>query len=44
MAKLMVKRIGQPHDIGWLAIYLASEESSWVTAADFDIDGDATAW
>jgi len=44
MAKLMIKRIGQPQDIGWLAIYLASDESSWVTAADFAIDGGATAW
>lgn len=42
--KFMVKRLGQPEDIGWLAIYLASDESSWVTAADFSIDAGATAW
>lgn len=43
LAKFMVKRLGQPQDIGWLAIYLASDESSWVTAADFAIDAGATA-
>jgi NAD(P)-dependent dehydrogenase (short-subunit alcohol dehydrogenase family) len=40
----MLKRLGQPEDIGWLAIYLASDESSWVTAADFAVDAGATAW
>jgi NAD(P)-dependent dehydrogenase (short-subunit alcohol dehydrogenase family) len=44
MAKLMLKRLGQPEDIGWCATFLASNESSWVTAADFRIDGGATAW
>lgn len=44
LSKLMIKRTGQPEDIGWLAIYLASDESSWVTAADFNIDAGATAW
>jgi NAD(P)-dependent dehydrogenase (short-subunit alcohol dehydrogenase family) len=44
MGKLMIKRLGKPEDIGWCATYLASDESSWVTAADFRIDGGATAW
>ncbi|SDP61658.1 NAD(P)-dependent dehydrogenase, short-chain alcohol dehydrogenase family [Rhodoferax sp. OV413] len=44
LEKCMLKRIGQPEDIGWLAIYLASDESGWVTAADFNIDAGATAW
>jgi NAD(P)-dependent dehydrogenase (short-subunit alcohol dehydrogenase family) len=44
LTKFMVKRLGQPEDIGWLAIYLASDESTWVTAADFAIDAGATAW
>jgi NAD(P)-dependent dehydrogenase (short-subunit alcohol dehydrogenase family) len=42
--KTMLDRFGQPEDIAWAAIYLASEESSWVTGADFSIDGGATAW
>jgi NAD(P)-dependent dehydrogenase (short-subunit alcohol dehydrogenase family) len=44
MEKLMIKRLGQPEDIGWCATYLASDESTWVTAADFRIDGGSTAW
>ncbi|MFT4067745.1 SDR family NAD(P)-dependent oxidoreductase [Paraburkholderia sp.] len=44
LAKAMVKRTGQPEDIAWCALYLASDESSWVTAANFPIDGGATAW
>ncbi len=44
MEKFMLKRLGQPEDIGWLAVYLASDESSWVTGADFNIDAGATAW
>jgi NAD(P)-dependent dehydrogenase (short-subunit alcohol dehydrogenase family) len=44
MSKLMLKRLGKPEDIGWCATFLASDESSWITAADFRIDGGATAW
>lgn len=43
LAKAMLKRLGQPDDIAWCATYLASDESSWVTAADMSIDGGATA-
>lgn len=44
MTKLMIKRLGTPEDVAWCALYLAADESSWVTAADFRIDGGATAW
>jgi NAD(P)-dependent dehydrogenase (short-subunit alcohol dehydrogenase family) len=44
MSKLMIKRLGQPEDIAWCATYLGSDESSWVTASDFRVDGGATAW
>jgi len=44
LEKFMVKRLGQPEDLGWLAICSTSDESSWVTAADFNIDTGAIAW
>jgi meso-butanediol dehydrogenase/(S,S)-butanediol dehydrogenase/diacetyl reductase len=34
-----IGRLGQPEDIAGLAVYLASEESSWVTGAVFPVDG-----
>lgn len=36
-------RIGQPSEIAQLAVYLASEESSFVTGAEFVVDGGETA-
>ena len=44
LRKLMLKRLGQPEDVAWCATFLASDESSWITAADFAVDGGATAW
>jgi NAD(P)-dependent dehydrogenase (short-subunit alcohol dehydrogenase family) len=35
----IIGRIGTPEDIGWAAVYLASDESTWVTGASFAIDG-----
>jgi NAD(P)-dependent dehydrogenase (short-subunit alcohol dehydrogenase family) len=42
--KIMLGRFGQPEDIAQCALYLASDESAWVTGADFAIDGGTTAW
>jgi len=36
-------RFGRPEDIAHLALYLASEEASWVTGAEYVIDGGYTA-
>jgi NAD(P)-dependent dehydrogenase (short-subunit alcohol dehydrogenase family) len=38
-----IGRIGQPDEIGYLALYLASTEASYVTGQTFIIDGGATA-
>nr|NIT94466.1 SDR family oxidoreductase [Actinomycetota bacterium]NIU18081.1 SDR family oxidoreductase [Actinomycetota bacterium]NIW26512.1 SDR family oxidoreductase [Actinomycetota bacterium]NIX19080.1 SDR family oxidoreductase [Actinomycetota bacterium]NIX49451.1 SDR family oxidoreductase [Actinomycetota bacterium] len=32
-------RIGQPKDVGELAVYLASDDAAWVTGKIFRIDG-----
>ena len=34
-----IGRLGQPEDMAGLAVYLASDESSWVTGAVFPVDG-----
>lgn len=42
--KIMLGRPGRPEDIAGCALYLASDESNWVTGADFRVDGGMTAW
>lgn len=44
LTKKMIKRVGQPKDIAMAAIFLASDESSWITGTDLSVDGGATAW
>jgi NAD(P)-dependent dehydrogenase (short-subunit alcohol dehydrogenase family) len=43
LAPLLVKRLGPPPDVTALALYLASDESSYVNGANFVIDGGLTA-
>jgi NAD(P)-dependent dehydrogenase (short-subunit alcohol dehydrogenase family) len=39
LERLIIKRLGEPDDIAYCALYLASDESRWVTGANFSIDG-----
>ena len=43
VAKIPMGRWGELHEIGALALYLASPASSYVTGAGFSIDGGWTA-
>lgn len=43
-SKVLLDRFGKPEDIAYAAVFLASDESSWVTGADFSVDGGMTAW
>jgi len=44
LEKHMLSRLGKPEDIAYAALYLGSDESSYVTGADFRIDGGMMAW
>jgi NAD(P)-dependent dehydrogenase (short-subunit alcohol dehydrogenase family) len=39
----LIQRSGLGEDIAYLALYLASDESTWVTGQNYSIDGGATA-
>jgi meso-butanediol dehydrogenase / (S,S)-butanediol dehydrogenase / diacetyl reductase len=43
IAELPLGRFGKPEDIALMAVYLASDESSWVTGTVLPIDGGQTA-
>jgi gluconate 5-dehydrogenase len=43
-ANIPMGRLGEPAEIGPLALYLASEASSYVTGAVVVIDGGYTLW
>lgn len=44
LQKKMLKRLGQPEDVAFLATFLASDEAAWITAGDFSVDGGASSW
>lgn len=41
LARTPMRRFGQPEDIGWAALYLASDAASFVTGACLAVDGGA---
>jgi NAD(P)-dependent dehydrogenase (short-subunit alcohol dehydrogenase family) len=42
-AGIPLRRIGKPEDIAYCALYLASDEASWVTGINITVDGGTTA-
>jgi NAD(P)-dependent dehydrogenase (short-subunit alcohol dehydrogenase family) len=42
-AGIPLRRIGKPEDIAHCALYLASDEASWVTGTNITVDGGTTA-
>jgi NAD(P)-dependent dehydrogenase (short-subunit alcohol dehydrogenase family) len=44
LSRSMLKCIGEPEDVAWCAVWLASDEARFVTGADIAVDAGATAW
>ena len=44
VAQIPLGRIGEPQDVANLALFLASEESSWLTGAAIPLDGGLSAY
>jgi len=38
-----LKRLAQPEEVGWCALFLASDEASFVTGSELVVDGGYTA-
>ncbi len=44
LATIPLGRLGKPEDVAEMAVFLASEESSWLTGAAIPLDGGVTAY
>ncbi|MER7444707.1 SDR family NAD(P)-dependent oxidoreductase [Micromonospora avicenniae] len=43
-AKTLLKRFAQPEEVAELVVFLASDRASYITGANYPVDGGATAW
>jgi NAD(P)-dependent dehydrogenase (short-subunit alcohol dehydrogenase family) len=44
IAEIPIGRLGEPEDVAMMALYLASDDASWVTGTSFPLDGGLTAY
>lgn len=44
LGKTLVGRLGKPHEVANVALFLASDESSFVTGTDIKVDGGTAVW
>ncbi|GIU93349.1 MAG: hypothetical protein KatS3mg011_2255 [Acidimicrobiia bacterium] len=42
-ARYPMQHLGEPEDIAYMALFLASDESKWITGQVFAVDGGYTA-
>ena len=44
LGKTLLGRLGRPEEVASVALFLASEESSYVTGVDIVVDGGMKVW
>jgi len=44
VGKVMLGRLGKPEEVAATAVFLASDESSFITGTDIRVDGGTTVW